>query len=98
MRELRLRHPPGARREELKLARDMGQAVHDRRAGLGISQVELGRRAGMTQPQISELELSGTVPTLPLLARLARALDTSLQLELVDDESNVAFRARTPAA
>lgn len=52
----------------------------------------------MTQPQISELELSGTVPTLPLLARLARALDTSLQLELVDDVSNVGFRAHTPAA
>ncbi|WP_405780651.1 helix-turn-helix domain-containing protein [Streptomyces sp. NBC_00859] len=86
------------RREELRLAWDLGQAVHDRRAELGISQAELARRAEMTQPQISKLELGGTVPTLPLLARLARALDASLQLELVDDVSNVAFRARTTAA
>ena len=52
----------------------LGQAVYDRRSALGISQSELARRANMTQPQISNLELGGTVPTLPLLARLAKAL------------------------
>ncbi|QIP86393.1 helix-turn-helix transcriptional regulator [Streptomyces sp. Tu 2975] len=54
---------------------DLGQAVHDRRTELGISRTELAKRAEMTRPRVSELELDGTMPTLPLLARLARALD-----------------------
>jgi ribosome-binding protein aMBF1 (putative translation factor) len=63
-----------AMRAEIRLAFDLGQAVYDRRSALGISQSELARRVNMTQPQISNLELGGTVPTLPLLARLAKAL------------------------
>lgn len=84
-------------REEIRLAFDLGQAVHDRRTALGISQTELARRAGMTQPQVSKLELGGTVPTLPLLARLARALDAALSLELDGDSSHVEFKAHTAA-
>ncbi|MBT2395433.1 helix-turn-helix domain-containing protein [Streptomyces sp. ISL-100] len=86
------------RREEISLAFDLGQAVYDRRTELGISQTELAQRAGMTQPQISKLELGGTMPTLPLLARLARAMEASLSVELDGDTSVVAFHARTTAA
>ncbi|MGW1077006.1 helix-turn-helix transcriptional regulator [Streptomyces sp. NPDC002537] len=78
-------------RTEIRMAFDLGQAVHDRRVELGISQVELARRAQMTQPQISKLELGGTVPTLPLLARLAKALDASLNIALDGDTSSVVF-------
>lgn len=78
-------------RAEIRLAFDLGQAVHDRRTELGISQAELARRAGMTQPQVSKLELGGTVPTLPLLVRLAKALDTSLNIALDGDSSSVVF-------
>ncbi|MDT9689162.1 helix-turn-helix transcriptional regulator [Streptomyces sp. P9(2023)] len=85
-------------REEIRLAHDLGQAVYDRRTELGLSQTELAKLAGMTQPQISKLELGGTMPTLPLLARLARAMDAALELELVGDTSRVAFTARTSAA
>ncbi|MFD0898862.1 helix-turn-helix domain-containing protein [Actinomadura sediminis] len=69
----------------------LGQAVHDRRAALGISQAELARRAGMTQPQISNIEGGDSVPTLPLLTRLAGALDASLTIELDDGESTFVF-------
>lgn len=34
----------------------LGQAVYDRRTRLGLSQTELARCAGMTQPQISNIE------------------------------------------
>ncbi|MGW4628990.1 helix-turn-helix domain-containing protein [Streptomyces rubiginosohelvolus] len=79
------------RREEISLAFDLGQAVYDRRTALGISQTELARRAGMTQPQVSKLELGGTVPTVPLLARLARAMEAMFRMELFESSARVAF-------
>ncbi|MFG3224234.1 helix-turn-helix domain-containing protein [Kitasatospora sp. NPDC048194] len=65
---------------------DYGQqlsaALRDRRRQLGISQTELARRAGMTQPGVSRVELGDTTPTLPLLARLAEALEADLDIRL----------------
>ncbi|MGK5497691.1 helix-turn-helix domain-containing protein [Streptomyces sp. URMC 125] len=72
----------------------LGQAVYDRRTELGFSQTELARRAGMTQPQISTIEGGDSVPTLPLLTRLAKALDASLTVELDGDESAFVFAPR----
>ncbi|GAA2249747.1 hypothetical protein GCM10010232_41890 [Streptomyces amakusaensis] len=59
----------------------LGQAVYDRRTELGLSQTELARRDGMTQPQISHIEGGDSTPTLPLLTRLAKALDASLTID-----------------
>ncbi|NEA56886.1 helix-turn-helix domain-containing protein [Streptomyces sp. SID13666] len=70
-------------REEIRLAMELGQAVFDRRTELGISQAEMARRAGMTQPQVSRIEGGDTLPTLPLLDRLARALESALDIHLV---------------
>lgn len=47
---------------DARLAGDLGQAVHDRRTELGLSQTELAERAGMTQPQVSRME--GVTPCL----------------------------------
>ncbi|MGW3723743.1 helix-turn-helix domain-containing protein [Streptomyces sp. NPDC000851] len=69
----------------------LGQAVYDRRAQLGLSQTELARRAGMTQAQISNIEGGDSVPPLPLLTRLAKALDASLTIDLDGDASAFAF-------
>ena len=69
----------------------LGQAVYDRRTALGLSQTELARRAGMTQPQISTIEGGDSTPTLPLLTRLAKALDASLTIRLDDDTSAFVF-------
>ncbi|XMN08893.1 helix-turn-helix domain-containing protein [Streptomyces griseobrunneus] len=79
------------RREEISLAFDLGQAVYDRRVALGLSQTELARRAGMTQPQVSKLELGGAVPTVPLLARLARAMEAMFRMELFGSSIRVTF-------
>ncbi|MEV0609286.1 helix-turn-helix domain-containing protein [Polymorphospora rubra] len=72
----------------------LGQAVYDRRTALGLSQAELARRAGMTQPQISNIEGGDSLPTLPLLTRLAKALDASLTIDLDGDGSAFVFNAR----
>jgi DNA-binding XRE family transcriptional regulator len=60
----------------------IGQAVRERRLALGLSQTELARRAGMTQPALSRLEAGGVVPTIPLLERISTALDADLIVEL----------------
>lgn len=69
----------------------LAQAVYDRRTALGLSQVELARRAGMTQPQISAVEGGDSLPTLPLLTRLAKALDAGLTIDLDGDVSSFVF-------
>jgi ribosome-binding protein aMBF1 (putative translation factor) len=60
----------------------IGQAVRQRRLALGLSQVELAARAGMTQPALSRLEAGGVVPTIPLLERISAALDAELIVEI----------------
>jgi ribosome-binding protein aMBF1 (putative translation factor) len=60
----------------------IGRAVRERRVALGLSQVELAARAGMTQPALSRLEAGGVVPTIPLLERISAALDADLIVEI----------------
>jgi transcriptional regulator with XRE-family HTH domain len=75
----------------------LGQAVYDRRTELGLSQTELARRAGMTQPQISNIEGGDSVPTLPLLTRLAKALDSALSIDLNGDAAAFVFTPHADA-
>jgi transcriptional regulator with XRE-family HTH domain len=75
--------------EEARASLMLGQMVHDRRVELGLTQAELAERAGMTQPQLSRLESGGATPTVPLLARLAAALNADL---------DIAFRPHTSVA
>jgi ribosome-binding protein aMBF1 (putative translation factor) len=60
----------------------IGQAVRERRLALGLSQIELATRAGMTQPALSRLEAGGVIPTIPLLERISIALDADLIVEI----------------
>jgi ribosome-binding protein aMBF1 (putative translation factor) len=60
----------------------IGQAVRERRLALGLSQIELAARAGMTQPALSRLEAGGVIPTIPLLDRISIALDADLIVEI----------------
>ena len=60
----------------------IGQAVRERRLALGLSQVELASRAGMTQPALSRLEAGGVIPTIPLLERISAALDADLIVKI----------------
>jgi transcriptional regulator with XRE-family HTH domain len=69
----------------------LGQAVYDRRIALGLSQTELARRAGTTQTVISRLEGGAVTPTLPLLHRLAGALEGELSLKITGTSTRAEF-------
>nr|WP_133996736.1 helix-turn-helix transcriptional regulator [Streptomyces sp. 846.5] len=56
--------------------------IRARRTALGLSQAELAIRAGTGQAFVSRVESGKTTPTLPVLQRLATALDCDLVLDL----------------
>jgi ribosome-binding protein aMBF1 (putative translation factor) len=68
--------------DEARRAFLIGQAVRERRLALGLSQTEVAGRAGMTQSALSRLEAGGTVPTIPVLERIAAALGSELIVAL----------------
>jgi ribosome-binding protein aMBF1 (putative translation factor) len=65
-----------------RLAYELGRKVRELRELRGWSQTALARAAGMTQPAVARFESGGTVPTLPVLERLAGALDADLVVQL----------------
>ena len=75
---------PGAAEayEAARLAFELGAAVRELRVARGWSQAELASAAGMTQSAVARFEAGGTVPTLPVLGRLARALDAQLTVQV----------------
>lgn len=70
-----------------RLAFDLGRRVRELRVQQGLSQIELARRAGMAQPAVARFEAGGTVPTLPVLERLARSLGVELTVQLAPSSS-----------
>ena|SRR5437667_1614787 len=79
LRERRMAEPGAADAyDAARLAFELGRAVRELREQHGWSQAELARLAGMTQSAVARFEAGGTVPTLPVLERLARALDVEL--------------------
>ena len=56
--------------------RAFGAAVRSRREELGLSQEALGYRAGLHRTFISDIERGRRNPTVKVIWKLARALDT----------------------
>jgi ribosome-binding protein aMBF1 (putative translation factor) len=73
---------PGAAEthEAIRLAFELGCAVRSLREQRGWSQTHLAQAAGMTQSAVARFEAGGSVPTLPVLERLAHALDVDLSV------------------
>ncbi|MET8690576.1 helix-turn-helix domain-containing protein [Streptomyces sp. NPDC004732] len=80
-----------AERAEIRLAMTFAKAVYDRRTELGLTQAEVAERAGLTQAKISRIEGADAVPTLPLLRRVATAMNASLNIALDADHEEVRF-------
>lgn len=64
--------------ELARLVFELGAAVRELRLAHDWSQAELAAAAGMTQSAVARFEAGGTTPTLPVLGRIARALDADL--------------------
>lgn len=65
-----------------KLAFELGAAVRTLREQKGWSQTQLAQVASMTQSAVARFEAGGTIPTLPVLQRLAHALDADLTIQV----------------
>ncbi len=64
-----------------RLAFELGGAVRELRERNGWTQERLAQAAGMTQSAVARFESGGTVPTLPVLERIARALGVELAVQ-----------------
>lgn len=69
--------------EELEPEFELVRQLIDLRLKHKISQSELARRVGVKQPSIARLEARGRTKDLAFLGRVARALNTRLQIKLV---------------
>ncbi|WP_436792047.1 helix-turn-helix domain-containing protein [Yinghuangia sp. YIM S10712] len=94
-----IRESPEIEQERLenRLSMALAKAVYDRRIELGLSQRELAELTGLTQAKISRIEGSDTVPTLPLLAKLAKGLNASLNLAIDVDDARVTLIGHSAA-
>jgi transcriptional regulator with XRE-family HTH domain len=69
-----------------------GKALYDIRAELGLTVAELATRAAMTDDDIERIEEGGTDPTVPLLRRLAAALNATVRLTPGHDLGSVSLQ------
>ena len=68
--------------------------VRERRQALQLSQLELGRRAGLTQQAVSYIERGIGIPRVTTMVRVARSLGTTVeQLVLAPDQDRRAGEA-----
>jgi HTH-type transcriptional regulator/antitoxin HipB len=65
-----------------RLAFELGAEVRTLRERRGWTQTELAERSGMTQSAMARFEAGGTIPTLPVLERVAAALQMRLSIAL----------------
>ncbi|GAB2865691.1 hypothetical protein GCM10022221_77520 [Actinocorallia aurea] len=79
--EIMSRPGAGAAYEAARLRFELGSAVRRRREELGLTQTVLAERAGLKQSAVARFEAGGTMPTVPMLERLAEALEVHLSIQ-----------------
>lgn len=81
IRDRRLAKPAArAGYERARRAFELAEQVRALREAKGISQSELARRIGSTQPAIARLEAGGVAPSIETLERIAHALGLELSV------------------
>ncbi|WP_238653440.1 helix-turn-helix domain-containing protein [Paenibacillus piscarius] len=75
---------------EKKVISEMAKLVvqiTNRRKSLGLTQAQVAERAGITQAQVARLETSSSVPSIETVMKVAVALDMTVGLNAVDEQS-----------
>lgn len=87
IRDQRMNEPGAAEAyHAAALAYELGRTVRALREQRGWSQTQLAATADMTQSAVARFEAGGTVPSLPVLDRLASALDADLIVRVTPRE------------
>ena len=73
--------------ESLQPEMNIMRAMMDARIRAGMTQLELSQKSGISQADISRLENGSRNPSLALLKRLAAAMNTTLKIEFVPNET-----------
>jgi ribosome-binding protein aMBF1 (putative translation factor) len=68
--------------EQAGVALRLAELFYETRIAAGLSQTELARRMGTSQPVIARIEGGGSTPTVDMLDRLARATGNRLEISL----------------
>jgi ribosome-binding protein aMBF1 (putative translation factor) len=79
----------GSGYQRARRALELGEQIRHLREAKGISQAELGRRIGSTQPAIARLEAGRVSPTLETLDRVAAALEVELVVGFQDAQQRI---------
>jgi transcriptional regulator with XRE-family HTH domain len=66
-----------------------GQLIRDARVDAGLSQAELGRRLGISQPAVARLERAGDAITVETLKRTLAGVGRGLELDAPPKPSNI---------
>lgn len=88
LRDRRMTEPGAAQAyEAARLSFELGKSVREMREMRGWTQAQLAEASEMTQPAVARFEAGGTVPTIPVLERLAHALGVELVVRLTPGSS-----------
>src|SRR3982751_2200148 len=63
---------------------DLGDKLREIRVQRKLTQAEVAKKAGITQPALSRIELGGGVPTLEMLDRIGRAIGVRFVISVGD--------------
>ena len=72
-------------RLEVQIRQRVARQVHDARQSAALTQAELSRLSGLPQPEISRIERGFANPTLTTLTKLATALQSSFQIDPLEE-------------
>jgi ribosome-binding protein aMBF1 (putative translation factor) len=79
--------------ERARRAFELGAEVRRLRESKGMSQAELARRIGSTQPSVARLEAGGVAPTIDTLERIATALGLKLAVRFTKPPAHTRARS-----
>jgi len=77
-------------KEMIKAKARLVSAIIRRRKMLGLTQLEVAKRAGLTQPAVARLENDAQIPRMDTLQKIAIALGLRLEFVAIENDEEAA--------